>query len=95
MEMTLNMLRKTHVNPKISAFKYLQSQFSYDAVPVLPFEWKMVCFEDPAIDEHRHSTVLKNLLLGCVHMGIKKIQAYIPSINVAHKTNTFAVFAPS
>ena len=48
MEMTMNMLQKTHVNPKILAFAYLHGQFSYDAVPVLPFGWKMVCFEDPA-----------------------------------------------
>ena len=48
MKMTINMLRKTHVNLKISAFMYLHGQFSYDAVPVLPFGWKMVCFEDPA-----------------------------------------------
>ena len=48
MEMTMNMLRKTHVNPKNSAFTYLQGQISYDAVPVLPFGWKTVCFKDPA-----------------------------------------------
>ena len=48
MEMTMNMLRRTHINPEILAFTYTHGQFSYDEVPVLPVVWKMVCFEDPA-----------------------------------------------
>ena len=48
MEITVNMLRPTNINPKISAFTILYGKWSYDAHPILPIEWRSLVFEDTA-----------------------------------------------
>ena len=94
MEMTMNMLRKTHVNPKISAFTYLHGQFAYGTVPVLPFGWKMVCFEDPADRQKQAFHRVEGFVLGmCTHQH-RKIQGIIRLTNAVRETNTFTFFAP-
>ena len=94
MEMTMNMLRKTHVNPKISAFTYLHGQFAYNTVPVIPFEWKIVCFKDPADRQKTAFHGVEGFVIGMCTHGHQKIQAIIPSTNAVRETNTFAIFAP-
>ena len=94
MEMTLNMLRRTHVNPNISAFTYLHGQFAYDTMPVVPFSWKMVCFEDLANRNKKAFHGVEGFSIGmCVH-GFQKIRALITSTGGERKTNTFALFTP-
>ena len=94
MEMTLNMLRKTYVNPIISAFTYLHGQFAYDTMPVVPFGWKMVCFEDPADRKKKAFHGVEGFAIGICTHGFQKIRALIPSTGGERETNTFALFAP-
>ena len=44
---TLNMLRPTRINPRLSAFAFLEGMHSYDAVPFTPPGWKVLVYEDP------------------------------------------------
>ena len=44
---SLNMLRPSRINPKISTATWLEGQHSYNAVPFVPPGWEILCFEDP------------------------------------------------
>ena len=63
-------------------------------VPVLPFGWKMVCFEDPADRQKQAFHRVEGFVLGmCTHQH-RKIQGIIRLTNAVRETNTFTFFAP-
>ena len=88
------MLQETHVNPKISAFTYLHGQSSYDAVPVLPFGWQILCFKDPSDQRTQAFHGVEEFVIGMSIHRHQKFKAFILATNVVRETNTFAVFAP-
>ncbi|KAL7550663.1 hypothetical protein ACHAWF_013882 [Thalassiosira exigua] len=46
-EWTLNMLRPCRINPKISAYTYLECHHDYNHVPFVPMGWRALVYEDP------------------------------------------------
>ena len=44
---TLNLLRKSNINPRLSAEVRLNRAFSYDATPLAPPGYKVVIYENP------------------------------------------------
>ena len=45
---TLNMLRVSRINPKLSAYAVLEGQFNFDKTPLAPVGTKALVFLDPA-----------------------------------------------
>jgi hypothetical protein len=45
--LTLNLLRTSRINPKLSAYAYLESQFNFDNTPLAPPGTKALLYEDP------------------------------------------------
>ena len=46
-EFTLNMLQPTRINPKMLVYTYLYGEHNYNAVPMAPPRWKVLCLDDP------------------------------------------------
>ncbi|KAL7524278.1 hypothetical protein ACHAWF_000888 [Thalassiosira exigua] len=46
-EWTLNMLRPCRLNPKLSAYTYMEGHHDYTRVPFIPLGWRTLVFEDP------------------------------------------------
>ena len=65
------MLRSFHINPKISADKYLKGLYDYNSVPMAPPGTKVLVYETPSASRHRRmvcryrGTALP--LLSCLH----------------------------
>ena len=94
MEMTLNMIRPTNINPKISAFTILYGEWSYDAHPILPVGWRSLVFEDPA-DRRKYSYHgVKGYVVGVSKQGYRKVTFLIPSTGQLRESNTYALWAP-
>ena len=94
MEMTLNMIRPTNINPKISAFTILYGEWSYDAHPILPVGWRSLVFEDPA-DRRKYSYHgVEGYVVGVSKQGYRKVTFLIPSTGQLRESNTYALWAP-
>lgn len=48
-EITLNLLRPARMNPRLSAYAYLNGQFDYNATPLAPPGSKAIIFEPPSV----------------------------------------------
>ena len=48
-ELTLNLLRQSRINPKLSGHAILHGEFNYDATPLAPPGTKVIVHEKPAV----------------------------------------------
>ena len=48
-ELTLNLLRVSHVNPKLSAYAYLNGQFDYNRTPLVPMGTRVIAHLKPDV----------------------------------------------
>eukprot|EP00957_Ditylum_brightwellii_P196433 14966646-Ditylum_brightwellii.AAC.1 len=44
---TINLLRASHVNPKVSAWAYLSKHFDFNRTPLAPVGTKCIIYDDP------------------------------------------------
>ncbi len=91
---TLNMLRPTQINPKISAFTFLEGQHSYDAVSFAPPGWKVLVFEDPTRRKTWDPHGVEGFHIGPALEHYRNYACYIPSTSSTRITNTVAFFPP-
>ncbi len=77
-ERTLNMLRTSRINPKMSAYAQLEGTFDYNATPIAPPGMKVVAHEKP---EHRQSWSTHGLIgwyIGPAMEHYRCYRIYIP-----------------
>lgn len=73
---TINMLRATRINPKLSAHDYLLGVFNYNATPMAPPGMKVVAHHKPKKDQHGTS-MEKKVFMSDLHSKIINVLKYI------------------
>ena len=93
-EYTLNMLRPTRINLKISAFAFMEGNHVYDAVPFAPPGWKVLVFEDPQRRGSWYPHGVEGIYVAAAMEHYQNYHCYIPTTIAVRTTNTMAFFKP-
>ena len=93
-EMTLNMLRRSRINPKLSAYTQLFGVFDYNATPLAPIGTKAFIHERP----NQRSTFADHgkiaFVIGPAMEHYRELTFYVPSTRGIRNTDTY-VFLPT
>ena len=91
---TLNMLRTSRVNPKLSAYAILDGQFDYDRTPLAPVGTKALVFLDPKKRTTWQSHAVDAWYVGPAKKHYRCYKLYIPETKGYRIANT-AKFYPA
>ena len=93
-EMTLNMLRRSRINPKLSAYTQLFGVFDYNATSLAPIVTKAFIHERP----NQRSTFADHgkiaFVIGPAMEHYRELMFYVPSTKAIQNTDTY-VFIPT
>ena len=91
---TLNMLRPTRINPRVSDFTFMEGKHNYDAVPFAPLGWKVLVFEDLSKRRSWDPHGVKGFVIGPALEHYRNYQCFVPTTGAIRTTNTISFFPP-
>ena len=92
--MTLNMLRRSRINPKMSAYTQLFGSFDYNTTPLAPLETKAFVHEQTRQRELYADHGKVGYVIGNSPQYYRHLYFYLPSTRGNRHTDTY-VFIPS
>ena len=75
---TLNMLRTSRVNPKLSAYAILEGQFNFDSTPMAPIGTKALVFMTPNKHNTWENHAIDAWYVGPAKMHYRNYRFYVP-----------------
>ena len=91
---TLNLLRVSRVNPKLSAYAVLEGQFNYNKTPLAPVGTKALVFLDPDKQNTWESHAIDAWYTGPAKMHYRNYRFYIPETR-GYRISGSAKFFPA
>jgi hypothetical protein len=91
---TLNMLRVSRINPKLSAYAVLEGQFNFDKTPLAPVGTKALVFLDPAKRNTWQSHAIDAWYVGPAKKHYRNYRFFIPDTK-GYRISASAKFFPA
>ena len=91
-EITLNLLRSSRSNPKLSAYAYMFGNFDYNKTPLVPPGTKIVAHTNPAIRASWQMHGEEGWTVGPAMEHYRCIRCYFPKTRSERNTNTVTFF---
>ena len=93
-EMTLNMLRRSRINPKLSAYNQVFGCYDYNATPIAPLGTKAFVHERPRQRRSHADHGKVGYVIGPSMQHYRHLNFYIPGTGGVRDSDTF-VFLPT
>ena len=92
-EITLNLLRGSRTNPKLSAYAYLRGNFNYNATPMAPPGTKVVVHEKPNVRASWGLRGLEGWYIGPSLQHYRCVKCFMPNTKAVKDADT-VLFIP-
>ena len=90
MELTLNLMRRSGLNHRLSAWSYLHGAWNFVNTPIAPLGTKVVIFEDPKTRPSWATHGVDGWYVGPAFNHFHEFTVYVPSTNAIRTTNTLS-----
>ena len=91
-ELTLNLLRSSRSNPKLSAYAYMFGEFDYNKTPLVPPGTKIVAHTNPDVRKSWQLNGEQGWSIGPSMLHYRCIRCFFPKTRSERDTNTVTFF---
>ena len=92
-EMTLNMLRPSRLNPRLSTYAQLSGDFDYNKTPLVPLGTNVLVYETPTSRKSWATHGVEGWYVGPAIEHYRNFRCYIPTTGSEHIVETVEFFS--